>query len=118
MRVQGSIDFPGATLTWITGINPRGEILGFYLDADGNMHGFVLSNGNFKSIDIPGALFTEANGINPEGDIVGRYATSDGKVHGPRWLVLYARTLRSRGSQKFGRCGRLFLFKNGQHAML
>ena len=77
-----SIDFPGATLTWITGINPRGEILGFYLDADGNMHGFVLSNGNFKSIDIPGALFTEANGINPEGDIVGRYVTSDGKVHG------------------------------------
>jgi len=31
---------------------------------------------------------------------------------------VHASPLRDRGSKKFGRCGRIFLFKNGQHGML
>jgi hypothetical protein len=79
-----SIDFPGAVLTWITGINPRGEIVGFYDTEGGNHHGFVRSKEAFESIDIPGALYTFANGINPQGDIVGFYADSGGQEHSAR----------------------------------
>jgi MYXO-CTERM domain-containing protein len=34
----------GASITQITGINNAGEITGFYLDADGLMHGFVATS--------------------------------------------------------------------------
>ena len=36
------IDVPGATLTFASGINPRGDIVGLYSDATGT-HGFLLS---------------------------------------------------------------------------
>ena len=80
-----TVDFPGAISTgggggW-TGINPRGDIVGAYASADGNYHGFLLSQGSFTSIDFPGATSTVANGINPEGDIVGTYLVG-GTFHG------------------------------------
>jgi hypothetical protein len=37
------IDVPGAILTDANGINPRGDIVGDYVDSDGNEHGFLLS---------------------------------------------------------------------------
>jgi hypothetical protein len=37
-----SIDFPGASGTVASGINPRGDIVGFYVSA-GVGHGFLLS---------------------------------------------------------------------------
>jgi probable HAF family extracellular repeat protein len=77
-----TIDVPNSTFTWITGINPAGEIVGFYYDKDGNQHGFVLSDGNFTTIDVPGATNTEGNGLDPQGDAVGRYITQDGNTHG------------------------------------
>ena len=64
-----SIDFPGAVLTNAQGINPGGEIVGFYLDTAGKQHGFLLSGGNFTSIDYPGAIVTGARGINPGGTL-------------------------------------------------
>ena len=36
----GTIDVPNSTFTWITGINPEGDIVGFYNSQDGNQHGF------------------------------------------------------------------------------
>ena len=66
-----TIDFPESTLTWITGVNPQGDIVGFYNSQDGKQHGFVFGNGGFTSIDIPGAIATEANGINARGNVVG-----------------------------------------------
>lgn len=77
-----TIDFPNSTFTWITGINPQGDIVGFYNDGAGQQHGFVLRRGSFISIDIPGAIATEANGIDPQDDVVGRYVTADGHTHG------------------------------------
>ncbi len=80
-----SIDFPGAVLTNAQGINPGGEIVGFYVDTAGKQHGFLLSGGIFTSIDYPGALVTAARGINPGGDIVGSFVNAPGgppNIHG------------------------------------
>ncbi len=69
-----------ARATTAQGINPAGDIVGFYVDAVGRTHGYVLSGGQFTTIDVPGALAgvagvlpTVARGINPAGDIVGNY---------------------------------------------
>jgi probable HAF family extracellular repeat protein len=77
-----TIDVPGATLTIAFGINPRGDIVGLYLDTSGNEHGFLLSNGTFTTIDVPGAISTNALGINPRGDIVGGYGDTSINFHG------------------------------------
>src|SRR6266567_4952490 len=69
-----TIDFPGAVLTDAEGINPGGEIVGWYVDSAGKQHGFLLSGGQFTSIDYPGAIATDARGISPDGDIVGSYS--------------------------------------------
>src|SRR5687768_15917085 len=68
-----TVDFPGALLTNVQGINDSGDIVGFYNDAAGRTHGFVRAGGRFQSIDFPGARLTQARGIAPNGDIVGMY---------------------------------------------
>src|SRR6266849_302154 len=75
-----TIDFPGATATQAWGINPRGDIVGFYV-RDGVHHGFLLSGDSFTTIDFPDASSTSAYGINRRGDIVGEY-TLAGTRHG------------------------------------
>lgn len=80
-----TIDYPGAVLTQVQGINPGGEIVGLYRDSAGKTHGFLLSGGNFSSIDYPGAIATDARGINPGGDIVGSFTNVPGgppNMHG------------------------------------
>lgn len=69
-----------ARQTSAQGINPAGDVVGFYVDAVGKSRGFLLSGGQFTSIDVPGALVgvvgtlpTLARGINPGGDIVGSF---------------------------------------------
>jgi uncharacterized membrane protein len=71
--VFSTLDFPGAILTNVQGINAGGEVVGFYTDAAGKMHGFVLSGGQYRSVDYPEAKSTQLRGINPRGDIVGTY---------------------------------------------
>ena len=68
-----SINYPEAAFTLAEGINPAGEIAGVYLDASGNVHGFVLRRGALERIDYPGAAYTELRAITPGGDIVGNY---------------------------------------------
>lgn len=69
-----------ARSTSAMGINPAGDIVGWYADAAGQTHGYVLSRGRFTTIDVPGDLAgvagtlpTIARGIGPSGDIVGTY---------------------------------------------
>jgi|HubBroStandDraft_6_1064221.scaffolds.fasta_scaffold15320_3 uncharacterized membrane protein len=76
------IDFPDATATNPGGINARGDIAGNYHDSAGNVHGFLLRQGNFSTIDFPDASFTSARGINARGDIVGRILGAGGDEHG------------------------------------
>ena len=68
-----TIDYPGATLTIAYGINPAGDIVGYYNDTLGSTHGFVLRQGMFSSFDYPGAATTYGYGINPGGEIVGSF---------------------------------------------
>ncbi|HYM90357.1 MAG TPA: hypothetical protein VEW91_01840, partial [bacterium] len=83
------IDAPGATTTWLNGINAAGQIVGCGSDImGGSSHGFVYAGGRFTTIDVPGAGAngTCANGINDVGQIVGDYyGPGDfftGKAHG------------------------------------
>src|ERR1700722_13760840 len=71
-----TIDFPGAVSTQLWGINPAGDIVGFYTLSDTSSHGFLLSGQNFTPIDFPGSAVTFLYGINPRGDIVGEYAST------------------------------------------
>jgi uncharacterized membrane protein len=78
-----TIDFPNAVLTHALGIGPGGDIVGYYKDAAGTTHGFLLRNGHFTSIDYPGAIYTDARGISPGGDIVGSFKDAPGDP--PHW---------------------------------
>ena len=80
-----SIDFPGAVLTQVQGINPEGEMVGLYVDTAGKQHGFLFRRGDFSTIDYPGAIATDARGINRNGDIVGAFTNVPGgppNIHG------------------------------------
>jgi uncharacterized membrane protein len=68
-----TIDVPNSVFTAASGIGPGGDIVGTYVDASQQAHGFLLRDGVFTSIDYPGAAGTEARGIGPDGDIVGDY---------------------------------------------
>jgi probable HAF family extracellular repeat protein len=71
-----SIDVPGATATQARGINPQGDIVGYYNIA-ANTYGFLLSRGMLKTIEDPnGTGSTQAWGITANGDIVGFYGSS------------------------------------------
>jgi probable HAF family extracellular repeat protein len=78
-RVNGAglvfttIDVPGATLTNAQGVNHQGDVVGTFIDAAGQQHGFLRSGGQYRTIDFPGARATFARGINDAGDVVGTY---------------------------------------------
>jgi uncharacterized membrane protein len=69
------IDFPGASFTQAWGINNAGDIVGYYLDATGRAHDFLLSGGRFTTIDVPGSFggIGFGPGINNHGDIAGSF---------------------------------------------
>jgi len=72
-----TIDVPGATKTYVSGINNLGDICGSYVDASGVNHGFVMSNGIVTTLDFPGATTTNAQSINDSGEIVGSTVVAD-----------------------------------------
>jgi hypothetical protein len=49
-------DPPGSTFTTVNFINPRGDIVGAYVDASGVSHGFVLSGGLTQRLTTPARL--------------------------------------------------------------
>ena len=69
-------------LTVAEGINNRGEIVGLYVDTNGNQHGFVFCSGFYMTIDMPGETNTEIFSINASGEIVGSYDDAGGVTHG------------------------------------
>ena len=68
-----TLDVPGAVSTSAGGINARGVIVGSYVDATHQSHGYLFRDGQFTTIDFPGSAFTEAWGVGPDGDVVGDY---------------------------------------------
>ena len=69
----GSVNFPGAIQQVANGVNDSGEIVGFYEDSSGVVHGYLESGGVFTTIDVPfsGATATGPEAINNSGEIVG-----------------------------------------------
>jgi uncharacterized membrane protein len=78
------IDFPDGLGTKVSGINDRGEVVGYY-DTEDARRGFLLSEGSFTEIDPPGSLFTLPSGINNRGHVVGGYLDPNG-VNGRGFL--------------------------------
>jgi len=64
-------DPPGSTFTTVNFINPRGDIVGAYVDAGGVSHGFVLRGGTYTTVDYPGAAGTVLSSVNPSGEMSG-----------------------------------------------
>ena len=84
-----TIDFPGAGAPcsaprWI---NERGDIVGVYANSLNEcyafqLHGFLLTQGQFTAIDFPGAAFTQVLGISDDGEVVGQFTNPKGDTHG------------------------------------
>jgi hypothetical protein len=67
-------DFPGSSYTVPNRITDSGTVCGYFIDGQGNAHGFVRDKkGTFTQIDVPGALGTVVYGMNDHGDIVGLF---------------------------------------------
>ena len=74
----------GSMNTQILGINNHDSIVGSYVDADGNTHGFIKAEHHSAvSVDDPNAVGTTVlNGLNDNGRIVGFYVDADGNTDG------------------------------------
>jgi uncharacterized membrane protein len=59
--------------TQALGVNESGHVVGAYLDAAGNEHGFLALGATFTTIDFPGAMDTSVWRINAARQIVGNY---------------------------------------------
>jgi len=72
------IDYPGATLTALSGIDNNGDIVGNFVGTTSRYQpSFVLSGGVYSKIAYPGVGITIARSINDSGQVVG-YTISDG----------------------------------------
>jgi uncharacterized membrane protein len=82
-----TIDFPGGDGTKVSGINDRGQMVGYYDDNDlGVSHGFLLSRGRFTEADPPGSLTTLPSSIDNRGRVVGGYLDPNGvNARGFQW---------------------------------
>jgi hypothetical protein len=70
------LNFPASTFTQALGLNNPRQVVGVYLDAHGNTHGFLydVNAFEFQSVNDPqGVDSTTLNGINDRGQIVGFY---------------------------------------------
>ncbi|UWZ84753.1 hypothetical protein [Occallatibacter riparius] len=77
-----TIDFPEACqTTYLSGLNPEGDIVGGCIRGFLDESGWLIKNGEYIQINYPKSLSTYANGINPQGQIVGRYTTNDGQFN-------------------------------------
>jgi probable HAF family extracellular repeat protein len=76
---------PQAVSAQATGINDGQAVSGFFIDAKGVNHGFLLANGTFVKLDFPHATFTQALGLNDYNEVVGTYTDAGGNTHGFSW---------------------------------
>ena len=75
------IHVPASIDTRANGVNARGDVVGFYTDVEGALHGFLRRKGDYSTIDFPGASLTVAFSLNARGDIVGRFVDAEGNGH-------------------------------------
>jgi probable HAF family extracellular repeat protein len=80
-EVYTAIDYPGASVTYVFGLNDLGQISGSYRDSNGVLKGFLYSGGTYTSISHPMGTETFIGGINDAGTMVG-WKREGGKVGG------------------------------------
>lgn len=74
-----SVSGEGATSVTATGIDNRGDIVGFFTGTGGEQDAFLRSSGGKQTIlAYPGASMTQAFGVNDHGEVVGTYTTGSG----------------------------------------
>jgi hypothetical protein len=81
---------PGAQATYPMSINLQDQVVGYYADGTGAMHGFVMTNPSWgggkqiwQTIDEPNAAAgTWVTGINMHDQICGYYVDASGVQHG------------------------------------
>ncbi|MGH9249480.1 MAG: D-alanyl-D-alanine carboxypeptidase family protein [Acidimicrobiales bacterium] len=76
------IDAPDAVHTLPTGINDRGDVVGYFVDSGGTTHGFVWRDGRFTTLDVPDATAPTPVDINDRGDVVGLFIDDAGAPKG------------------------------------
>ncbi len=80
-----TVDYPGAAITRLIGVNDHLEAVGTYVMPGGVRHAMVYRNGTFAPLDPDGVLGTHTSGatqINNRGDITGWYQTPGPQRHG------------------------------------
>jgi Caspase domain len=83
-RRLGPVDAPGSATA--AAINNSDTVAGYFTDAKGRIHGFVLFRGRWRAIlDVRGAMVTEALGVNDVGEVVGYYQLRNGSRQGFIW---------------------------------
>lgn len=73
---------PGAVSAEATGIDGKGNIVGFETLSSGRIVGFFLNVGTYYQIAYPNARATEALSLNWQNQLVGRYQDSHKHWHG------------------------------------
>jgi hypothetical protein len=75
-----------AAQTQVVGINNTGATVGFYVDADGNNHGFIFTGGTYYTVDNPlsgtGPSVNQLLGINDSDLAAGFYVNGVGVSEG------------------------------------
>ncbi|HXJ93768.1 MAG TPA: hypothetical protein VMT20_13020 [Terriglobia bacterium] len=78
-------NFPNSAQTQVIGINSAGWTDGFYIDQQGNTHGFIKEasalNSAFRTVTYPGTTFNQLLGLNDENQAAGYYADAAGNDH-------------------------------------
>ncbi len=67
--------------THAEGFNDAGQVVGYYVDASGAIHGFLYNAGTYTTLDDPAAVNgTVGEGINDAGEVVGYYLDAEGNT--------------------------------------
>ena len=79
-----TVNVPGATQTYPSGINNAGVMVGNYQDSAGALHGYILKGGKITTLDVPHGSNTSVSHITRKGSIkvVGSYKNSAGRSLG------------------------------------
>lgn len=75
-----TLQYPGASETYATGVNSSGVVVGTYYDSGGIAHGFIYTNGTYTAFSIPATSGTWITGINDAETIVGYFHGSNGET--------------------------------------
>ena len=110
--------FPGAVATQASDITDRGDVCGFWTDANGNNHGFFghLGREVFTfNVRIHGVTATSTSpfGCNDDGEIVGSFTDTNGNVHGFLFVEGRFRQFDAPGSSQTAAFGVMGTFING-----